>query len=112
MAGVTLKIDRRAVRAKLNRRVRENMAPLVEQMLADCNEFVREDQGTLRKSSYIASRPADGLLIWDTKYAKKVYYTGTPSKDANPGASLRWVEKAKRTYGKSWAALATRLMRG
>ena len=50
------------------------------------------------ESALIASRPKDGLAIWDTVYAKRVYEEGTPSKDKNPQASLRWVEKGVNTY--------------
>ena len=57
------------------------------------NVYVREDQGVLKNSALIASRPKEGLAIWDTPYAKRVYYTGTPSKDINPDASLMWAEK-------------------
>ena len=57
------------------------------------NVYVREDQGILKNSALIASRPKDGVAIWDTPYAKRVYYTGTPSKDVNPDASLMWAEK-------------------
>lgn len=62
------------------------------------NEYVRIDQGTMRDSSLIYSRPNDGLAIWNTPYAKKTYYTGTPSKDVNPKASLMWVEKGVKAH--------------
>ena len=62
------------------------------------NIFVREDQGTLKDSALIASRPKEGLAIWDTPYAKQVYYTGTPSTDVNPDASLMWAEKGVKTH--------------
>lgn len=70
------------------------------------NIFVREDQGTLKDSALIASRPKDGLAIWDTPYAKRVYYTGTPSTDVNPDASLQWAEKGVRTYKKELDKIA------
>ena len=73
------------------------MEPLSEQILDDCNYFCREDKGTLIQSSQIASIPKQGLLVWNTIYAKRVFYTGTPSTDANPNASLRWAEKGKGT---------------
>lgn len=70
------------------------------------NIFVREDQGTLKDSALIASRPKDGLAIWDTPYAKRAYYTGTPSTDVNPDASLQWAEKGVRTYKKELDKIA------
>lgn len=64
------------------------------------NIFVREDQGTLKNSALISSRPKEGKAIWDTPYARRNYYTGTPSKDVNPDASLMWAEKGVKTYKK------------
>ena len=68
--------------------------------------YVREDQGTLKDSALIASRPQDGLAIWDTPYAKRMYYTGTPSKDVNPQASLMWAEKGVKTHQKELNQIA------
>ena len=70
------------------------------------NQFVREDQGKLKDSALIASRPQDGLAIWDTVYAKRMYYTGKPSKDVNPQASLMWAEKGVKTYKKELNQIA------
>lgn len=71
---------------------------VTESVIEYGNIFVREDQGTLKDSALIASEPSKGLAIWDTPYARRVYYTGTPSKDVNPEASLQWVEKGVSTY--------------
>lgn len=70
------------------------MVPAVTEAVIEYgNIYVREDQGALKDSALISSRPKEGLAIWDTPYAKKVYFTGTPSKDINPEASLMWAEK-------------------
>lgn len=76
------------------------VAAVTDAVVGYGNIFVREDQGTLKDSALIASRPQEGLAIWDTPYAKRVYYTGTPSTDKNPDASLQWAEKGVRTYKK------------
>ena len=48
------------------------MIPAVtESVIEYGNVFVPEDQGTLKDSALIASRPQDGLAIWDTPYAKR-----------------------------------------
>lgn len=79
----------------------KSMIPAVTEAVIEYgNVFVPEDQGTLKDSALIASRPQDGLAIWDTPYAKRRYYTGTPSKDKNQNASLQWVEKGVNTYKK------------
>ena len=42
-------------------------------------------------------------------YAKRVYYTGSPSKEVNPNASLMWCEKAAGTNRGDWQKIAQRL---
>ena len=86
------------VRAKVEKGKQSMVEAVAEAVISYGNVFVREDQGTLMESALIASRPKDGLAIWDTVYAKRVYEEGTPSKDKNPQASLHWVEKGITTY--------------
>ena len=86
------------VRAKVEKGKQSMVEAVAEAVISYGNVFVREDQGTLMESALIASRPKDGLAIWDTVYAKRVYEEGVPSKDKNPQASLRWVEKGVNTY--------------
>ena len=78
---------------------------LAKQILDDSNRHVRMDQGTLRDSAISHSDPARGELVWNTVYAKRVYFTGTPSTDRNPEAQLMWVHYARDRYGKDWVTL-------
>lgn len=73
-----------------------------EQVLTDCNYYVRQQEGTLRASGRTFVDGTTMEVIYDTPYAKKVYYTGTPSTAVNPNASLQWCEKAKDTRGLVW----------
>ena len=82
-----------AIQAKIKAGNSMMIPAVTESVIEYGNVFVPEDQGTLKDSALIASRPQDGLAIWDTPYAKRRYYTGTPSKDKNQNASLQWVEK-------------------
>lgn len=82
------------------------LAPLTEQILTDSNYFARQDTGNLIAASQTASRPKEGKLVWPTPYARKAYYTGTPSKNVNPNASLQWVEVAKKADRADWQKLA------
>ena len=76
-----------------------------EQILTDCNYYCRQDQGILIDSSRIDQSGMKLTATWNTPYAKRVYYTGTPSKQVNPNASLQWCEKAHDTYGGEWAKI-------
>ena len=84
---------------------------LTQQVLKDSNFYCRQDQGTLIASSQIASQPQKGQIVWDTPYAKRVYYTGTPCTDINPNASLMWYEQAKRRNHDAWLKLAEKGMK-
>lgn len=76
-----------------------------EQILNDCNEYVRVDQGTTRDTAYTEVSNNTLTLVWDTPYAKRIYYTGKPSKNINRKASLRWAAVAALKYKKNWANL-------
>lgn len=81
---------------------------LREQEMSDCNTYVRRQDGILADSVRVEGRS----ITWNTHYAKKVYYTGTPRRNKNPNASLRWCEVAKRKHAKDWAELASKLVNG
>ncbi len=109
IAGVKFICDKAALKVKLERAWQGTLFPLSSQVLADCNEFVKVDTNTLRTSSYTASDLKKGRLVWNTPYARRQYYTGTPNKEKNPNASIQWCEKAYHTYRKDWASLAQKL---
>lgn len=94
------------IRAKIEAGTELATIAVTEAVVEYGNIFVREDQGTLKDSALIKSRPRDGVAVWDTPYAKKVYYTGQPSKDKNPQASLMWAEKGVKTYKKELDQIA------
>ena len=66
---------------------------LASQILGDANKHVRADTWALRDSSLEYSVPQEGLLVWNKPYAKRVYYTGTPSTDQNADAELMVIFK-------------------
>lgn len=106
---VTITTNIPLIKLKVNSAWKKTLVPLAEQALTDCNYYVRQDTGALRSSSLSASIPREGLLIWNTPYAKRVYYTGSPSKEVNPNASLMWCEKAHAERGRDWQALAQKI---
>lgn len=82
---------------------------LASQILGDANKHARMDTGEMIMSSQRASDLPKGLITWDTPYARRVYFTGTPSTDRNPDAELMWVHVARDRYGKDWETLFTNL---
>jgi hypothetical protein len=112
--GVVIKVHSKHLTAQRLQQVFERGAlpELAQEMLQNCNEYCPQREGTLMESGHIE----DGgkYLVWDTKYAAKVYYTSTQniSKQKNPKAAARWCEVAERKYSKHWAEKATELVQG
>lgn len=98
--------------AQLKARWKAALPAISARVLADCNRYARDDTGTLIRSSYASSRLSEGRLSWTAPYARRVYYTGTPSRSHNPQASLRWCERAKAAHADAWAALAGTALKG
>ena len=80
------------------------------QVVKDSNYFCPKDQGTLETSGVRASVPGSGKVIWDAPYAKAQYYgvNYNFSKDANPNATSKWFEEAKKRYKKDWLSMVQR----
>ena len=93
--GFTVKIefDKAKLKAKIETASKKGVKEVCNEALKDANYYARFDTGEMIRSSERASRPEDGELVWDTPYAKRVYYTGTPSTDKNPNASTLWAHK-------------------
>ena len=94
---------------RLNKMAEKARYLLSSQILADANKHARMDTGEMIASSQRASDLPKGLLVWDTPYARRVYFTGTPSTDRNPDAELMWVHVARDRYGNDWLAMFERL---
>ena len=87
----------------------KGLEPLSNEILADCNEYVKIDSHALEESSYIHSRPKDGRLIWSTPYAKRQYWEIKTS--LTPGRTWKWCETAKRKWKARWQKLAERALK-
>ena len=110
--GVRIKLNKAGLTADRLKRVFEKgvLPQLSEEILSDCNTYVRRQDGTLADSAHTERGGKD--IVWNTKYAKKVYYTGIPRTNVNPNASLRWCEVAKRAHGEKWGQSASKLLKG
>lgn len=109
---VKINIDRKKVLAKIDVAWSKATAPLAEEILADCNEYCKEDTGMLIASSLIHSQLDKGLLVWATPYARRQYYEiRNASTDENPMATWRWAEVAKNERLERWQRQAQILLR-
>lgn len=101
-SSVRLEINAAKILGRVKRKWMENLPAITTVIRADTNEYVKFDQGQLKQSSYTASQPSRGLIIWNTPYARKQYYEGRPRKVRNPKATILWCEEAKRRHLKEW----------
>lgn len=103
---VKIQIDPHHTAAKVQKAWDDALPLICEEILADCNKFVKEDQGTLRKSSQWASDLPHGQLVWDTAYAKRQYWEIKTS--LTPGRTWKWCETARSKNKGCWDKLAQR----
>ena len=100
--SVRVEVNTAKILGRTKQKWQRNLAEITTVIRADTNEYVRFDQGQLKQSSYTASQPAKGRIIWNTPYARKAYYTGKPRRVKNPNAAILWCEEAKRRHLKEW----------
>lgn len=102
-------INKAEVQAKVEGAWNRALYALSAQVLQDCNEYVKVDQHTLESSSYTASRLSEGVLVWDTPYAKRQYWAIQTS--LTPGRTWKWCETAKKKNLHKWARIAEKGLR-
>lgn len=91
----------------------EGQKALDSQILQDSNTFAPQDENNLIESSIRNTEPGEGKIIWDTPYARRLYYNPQYnfSKDKNPQAQGLWFEAAKSAHVKDWEAIMQKTAR-
>lgn len=91
---MNVKIDKNSqqIKAKISKGSQAMLIAVTEQLIDYATPLVPVAEGTLRDSALIASKPRQGLAIWDTPYAKKQYYTHE--------SKNMWTEKAVAKHKK------------
>jgi hypothetical protein len=98
-------------------RIQQNLSfaqmALDQQVLKDANYFIPFYEGILRDSAINASSIGEGRIVWNTPYARRLYYNPqfNFSKDRNPNARGLWFESAKAQHKSSWIQLAEQAVR-
>ena len=86
-----------------------------EQILTDCNTYIKHLEGALEDSS---QHHVNGLTLelkWDTPYARRQWFTGKPSQTSlmfHPKASIMWAVKAENEYRNDWIKILEKGMNG
>ena len=73
-------------------------------VLKDSNYYAPKDTGNLEASSLSSSLIGQGMLYWNTPYARRLYYNPQYNfaRDKNPNAQGLWFEAAKASKKDSW----------
>jgi hypothetical protein len=111
--GVGVKVDTKKIAPKIKKASHLGLFALTQQVVKDSNLYVPMDTGNLMQSSLRASRFGDGKVVWDTPYARRLYYNPQFhfSKDVNPRAQGLWFEKAKSVHKKQWSKIAEKAVK-
>lgn len=106
---VKINISGDDVEAKVKSAWEKILYALSSEILGDCNEYCKEDTGALIASSNTHSLPQEGLLIWQTPYAKRQYWEIETS--LKPGRTWKWCETAKNKHKSDWDKRAENFIR-
>ncbi|MGK4059036.1 minor capsid protein [Loigolactobacillus coryniformis] len=103
-----VKVNLNGIRAKVKRAVQASQESVAIKVAKDSNEFVPVKYGALRESVFSSSNFSKGSVIWNTEYAKKLYWNPQYhfSHSVNPKARGMWFEAARAQYLKSWTSFA------
>lgn len=99
---VSVDFDANRAKERIEFAARAAQETAAAEALDDCNLYARKSSGELVESSKKASDLKEGLLVWDTPYARRVYYTGEPAHGANTGARLMWAHAAAALHAEKW----------
>ena len=111
MSMVHVNISPQIVEAKVNAMWKQILPQITQEILNDANDYIKLDTGIMRDSSELHSRPEEGVIIWQTPYAKRQYWDiETAFTDKNPKATWRWFEVAKEAHMDRWEEQAQRLI--
>jgi Minor capsid protein len=106
--NIKVNFDANAIASKIDNAIDKAQHALDQQVLKDSNYFIPFDTGELMRSSLRASQIGQGRIVWDTPYARRLYYNPQYNfrKDKNPNARGLWFEEAKALHVHDWTKIA------
>lgn len=106
-ANIRVRLNAADITAQVRQATARAQVILDEQVLKDSNRFIPLDTGELMRSGLRASRIGEGSIVWDTPYARRLYFNPQYnfSRDSNPLAQGLWFEAAKSRYQSHWVEL-------
>lgn len=112
--NVRVDFDAKKLSRKYQSRAKAAQVVLDESVMKDTDPYVRYRTGALARSVQTASLVGQGLIIYDTPYAQKVYYDSKSNvtRDVHPKATPFWAEKSKKENIRSWTDAVRRILQG
>lgn len=109
----SIRSDLAGIRRAIDRNLPLATVMLTQQVLKDANNYIPADTWALRNSSLTASNFEEGKVVWNTPYARKVFYGVNMnfSADKNVNAQAHWFTKAKSVHSKEWLKVVKAAMR-
>lgn len=111
MIGLNVTVDLSKLKPNLEKRVKKMQLILDTQVIKDSNFYAPQMDGALQNSALIASQIGTGAIMWDTPYARKLYYNPGYhfSTDKNPNAQGLWFEAAKADFISDWIKIVEKV---
>ncbi|UTI41120.1 minor capsid protein [Niallia sp. RD1] len=105
MAGI--EFNTANISSRIRNTLEETQKILDVQVLKDSNYYAPQDTGELQRSGDRLTIPGSGKVIWETPYARRLYYgiTFNFSKDKNANAGPLWFEQGKSTFLSDWVRI-------
>lgn len=111
---VDIQINTAALLGKFAKRTEAAQVYLDNEVMRSTEPFVPFDTGTLARSSQLATKPGEGQVLYDTPYARELYYSEGMNfaKDKHPKATAKWLEASKAVHLKDWVSGVTKILEG
>lgn len=111
---IELNMDALGVKSRIGGEMKKAQRWLDNEVAKDCEPYVPYDTGALTRSVYPSAARGEGQLVYNTPYARNVYYAVGAhfKKSTHPQACAQWFEKAKAVRKEHWVDGANKIMGG
>ncbi len=111
---IDIQINTAALLGKFEKRKEASQVYLYNVVMITTQQYIPMIIASLARSLQIATKPGEGQVLYDTPYARKLYYGEAMdfAKDKHPKATAKWLEASKAVHLKDWVAGVTKILEG
>lgn len=99
---ITVDFDSNKIKKRMQDSLTVAQVWLDTSVLRDCEPYVPSSSGELIRSARTATKIGSGEIIYNTPYARAVYYGYHGKSQTRPLATRLWFETAKLVHGDKW----------